>query len=170
VMAFDWEAGGAGLVTPVITDFTRKTQIMARYRMNDLLRLGDEACACGSPLQAVAEIVGRQDDVFRIGHPPVLVTPDILRNAVLDSDARIDDFRIVQTGASCIELSLPPASGPLLEAAGASLRAALARAGAGAVEIRLKSGVELPLEQKLRRVRCALKSSRADEGDGQAVE
>ncbi|MEO5755574.1 MAG: CoF synthetase, partial [Mesorhizobium sp.] len=36
---FEFEPAGDGLVTPLVTAFRRQTQIMARYRMNDLLRL-----------------------------------------------------------------------------------------------------------------------------------
>ena len=73
--------------------------------MNDLLRVQDQPCACGSPLQPVAEVVGRRDDVFWFGD--VMVTPDILRNAVLDTDARITDFRIQQTHEGRVILRLP---------------------------------------------------------------
>ncbi|QEE36051.1 CoF synthetase [Octadecabacter sp. SW4] len=98
---FEFEPVGDGLVSPVITAFRRRTQIMARYRINDLLRLSDTPCPCGSPLQGVAEIVGRMDDVFRFDGG-VIVTPDVLRNAVLDADRRIDDFRLVQRGRQVI--------------------------------------------------------------------
>ncbi|TIU20141.1 MAG: CoF synthetase, partial [Mesorhizobium sp.] len=66
---FEFEPAGEGLVTPLVTAFRRQTQIMARYRMNDLLRLSDQPCRCGSPLRCVDEIVGRIDDVFRLASP-----------------------------------------------------------------------------------------------------
>ena len=160
VVAFEWEhpPGSSELVAPIITDFTRSTQIMARYRMNDLLRLSPTLCPCGSPLQAVASVEGRQDDVFHLkgglGQGLVLVTPDVARNAVIDADRRIQDFRIVQTGPDQIELSLDIALAPeAVSAAAASLSAALAKVGATHVDIRLKAGLDIPLDQKLRRVR-----------------
>ncbi len=105
---FEFEPVGDGLVTPIITAFARQTQIMARYRMNDLLHLSEEPCPCGSPLQGVAEIVGRMDDVFKFytSKGEVLITPDILRNAVVDADRKIEDFRILQTGKTQVELVL----------------------------------------------------------------
>ena len=162
VVAFEWApVGGApGLASPIITDFTRRTQIMARYRMNDLLRLSETGCRCGSPLQAVAAVEGRQDDVFhlcrRSGAGLVLVTPDVVRNAVVDADRRIQDFRVVQTGAGAIDLALD-SDLPLeaASAASASLRSALAAAGAAEIEITLKRGWESPMDRKLRRVRRA---------------
>ena len=91
---FEFEPAGGGLVTPLITAFRRRTQIMARYQMNDLLRLSETPCRCGSPLRAVDEVVGRMDDVFRLpsAQGDILVTPDTVRNAVLKVDRRIDDF------------------------------------------------------------------------------
>lgn len=162
VVAFEWSPveGSPDLATPIVTDFTRRTQIMARYRMNDLLRLNGKPCACGSPLQAVVAVEGRQDDVFhlcgRSGGKAIVVTPDVVRNAVVDADRRIQDFRVVQTGADTIELALDPGLAPdAAWAASASLRTALAQAGAAEVEIELKSGWESPMEHKLRRVQCA---------------
>lgn len=153
-VAFEWEAvAGSALVTPIVTDFTRRTQLMARYRMNDLLELSDAPCPCGSPLLRVARIEGRQDDVFvlpaRDGGTR-MVTPDVLRNAVVDSDRRIDDFRIVQTGAARIEVGLPDALD--LAPTAAALRALFDRMGIGAVEI-ARGTIDVPYDRKLRRVR-----------------
>ena len=155
VVAFEFEQQpGSDLVIPIVTDFTRKIQIMARYRMNDLLRLSTQPCRCGSPLQAVDYVAGRQDDVFHLGPAMALITPDILRNAVIDADRRIDDFRIVQTGRDRIELylgaTLPPEVGV---AACANLATTLRQAGVAGVEIELTIGIDMPSEQKLRRVR-----------------
>ena len=82
--AFRAGARGRGPRLPIVTDITRTTQIMARYRMNDLLRLGPD-CPCGSPLQPLAAVEGRCDDAFLIEGPDgagagvVTVTPDVLR-------------------------------------------------------------------------------------------
>ena len=114
VVHFEFEpvAGAADLVVPIVTDFTRQAQVMARYRMNDILRLDNKRCPCGSALQAVSEVIGRRDDVFLLPNrdpagSPVLLTPDVLRNAVLAPDRAIDDFRIRQTGENRIEVVLP---------------------------------------------------------------
>lgn len=160
LVAFEWVPvdASSGLVTPVVTDFTRRTQIMARYRMNDLLRLREAPCRCGSPLQAVASVEGRQDDMFhlctRSGARPILVTPDVVRNAVVDADRRIQDFRVIQTGAGAIDLALEPTlAADAATMAAACLRRALEEAGVADVAITLKSGWESPMDRKLRRVR-----------------
>ena len=83
-----------------------------------------------------------------------MVTPDVARNAVVDADRRILDFRIVQVGASAIELSLVRGLAPeAAQAAVSALARAMAKAGAAAPEIIIKSGVDVPLDRKLRRVR-----------------
>ncbi len=87
-MHFSFEEKAGGLSLPIISDFSRKTQIMARYRLNDLLRLSAEPCSCGSPLQVVDEVVGREDDIFYLqgdDGPLVALTPDILRNTIVDA-------------------------------------------------------------------------------------
>lgn len=158
-MVIEWQAGpeGSGLHTPVITDVSRTTQIMVRYRMNDLVRLGEGACACGSPLQVIDEVVGRMDDVFVLGDGPhpVSVTPDVLRNAVLDADARIEDFRLRQTGAERVALTLPMGLQAALPGAVAAVQAALVRAGASAYVTGTTGPMPVEGGRKLRRVeRC----------------
>ncbi|MEJ8560528.1 CoF synthetase [Yoonia sp. GPGPB17] len=88
----------------IISDFSREVQIMARYRMNDLIRLGPP-CACGLPHRTVAQVVGRADDCFHL--PGGMITPDVMRNAVVDADRKITDYRIVQTDAATIEITIP---------------------------------------------------------------
>ena len=152
VVAFEWERVGE-LVAPIVTDFTRRTQAMARYRMNDLLRLSDERCPCGSAFQAVTAVEGRRDDMLLLGG--VAVTPDVLRNALLDADRRIDDFRIVQTGAAEIAVALPPGADG--EAVRRALAAVLDRIGARA-SIAVTYGIPPTDATKLRRVRRDYKS------------
>jgi putative adenylate-forming enzyme len=160
IVAFEWGdvPGAPELAVPIVTDFTRSTQIVARYRMNDLVRRSDAPCACGSPLQAVASVEGRQDDVFLLrggsAGGQVMVTPDVIRNAVVDADRRILDFRVVQTHADRVELTLAADAGPdVASAAVASLGHALAKTGAGPTGIDMRLGIEVPLDRKLRRVR-----------------
>ncbi|MHC5308428.1 F390 synthetase-related protein [Bartonella sp. LJL80] len=112
VMHFSLEKEGSnGLVSPVITDFSRNTQIMARYRLNDLLRMDEQPCPCGSPYMLVSEIVGRKDDSFQLqceDGKVVILTPDILRNAIIDSSPQITDFRLLHRADGTVELQLPP--------------------------------------------------------------
>jgi putative adenylate-forming enzyme len=158
VVHFEWQtvAEGSQLLTPVITDFTRQAQAMIRYRMNDLLALHAERCPCGSPLQPVRSIEGRRDDVFWLQSEVAwkLVTPDVVRNAIVDASPAISDFRAVQTGPCHIKVALPldlP-----VELDGVVTRALRSRLGpfaVGAVQINVVRGIEPPTDRKLRRVR-----------------
>lgn len=149
---FEWRPSGeTGLMTPLVTDFTRRVQVMARYRMNDLLLLADTPCACGSPLQPVARIEGRQDDVFELAGR--MVTPDVLRNAVVDADRRILDYRVLQTGPAAVEVHLDPALPEESERlVTASLQTLFTRLGVEA-SIAFHRGLAVDYDRKLRRIR-----------------
>lgn len=153
-VAFEWEPEGE-LVKPVITDFTRRTQLMIRYRMNDLLRLSAQACACGSPLQAVSEVAGRCDDTFRLagaGEKSILVTPDLIRNAVVGASRKITDFRAVQVASGGVLLTLPPGLDHELVPARDALAALFLRLGASPEILAATAPLPAPQGGKLRRV------------------
>jgi putative adenylate-forming enzyme len=146
------------LVKPIVTDFTRRTQVTARYRMDDILRLDRKRCACGSALQAVTEIIGRSDDVFQVPHqdtslPSVMLTPDILRNAVLAADPSIDDFRIRQIEQNRIEVVLPlHVSGAVGELARQAVTRACARVLTSPEVTLRREPLPVRTDMKLRRV------------------
>lgn len=157
---FEFEPAEGGLVTPLVTSFRRRFQIMARYRMNDLLRLSNAPCRCGSPLQAVDEVVGRMDDVFTLDRADgsrLLVTPDVMRNAVLDAARDITDFRILQEGRNAVTLVLHP--GLATASAEAALRAlshVFAQRGLNAALSLRRETMAFEPHRKLRRVECRL--------------
>jgi len=158
IMHFELEPVGEDLVSPIITDFSRRTQVMLRYRMNDLLRLSSMSCPCGNPCQVVSEIVGRADDCFRFQQHgrSVMITPDVMRNAILDADRSIHDFRLTQESGSEVSLTLPlEVSQSGLEAAAADLARTFEQRG---LEVHLRThraGLPLETDRKLRRVRVA---------------
>ena len=85
--------------TPIVTDLWRRTQPIVRYRLNDVLRLDDEPCACGSDWQVIRTIEGRRDDVCWFerrdgGTRPFF--PDTLRRAILLASPAIADYALVQ--------------------------------------------------------------------------
>jgi len=154
---FEFEPVGDGLVSPLITSFRRETQIMARYRMNDLLRLSETPCTCGSPLRVVREVVGRRDDCFEISG--LLITPDAVRNAVVKSDPRITDYRVVRSGDLVIQLVLPP---DLPDEAAARALAALrdyfSGRGLALGVVLLREALDFDPSRKLRRVENRVKA------------
>lgn len=165
VMHFEFEPGpdGSGLVNPVISDFSRRTQIMARYRMNDLLRLSPHACPCGSPLQVVEEVAGRADDMLEfpsVQQGNVVVTPDVIRNAILDANRDIRDFRAEQVDENHLLVVLP--SGVPQQAADAvqmALQHLCSRLAIAPI-ITIEQRMLTPPLEKLRRVRRNLSQPR----------
>jgi putative adenylate-forming enzyme len=150
---FEFETEG-GLRVPVVTDFTRRAQAMIRYRMNDLLEL-DETCGCGSPLRAVKRIAGRMDDVLEFmsgAGGEVRVTPDVLRNLIVDSDASITDFRAEQTGPAALRVRVNQDAREGAEAGCRRALEAYANRLGLTLSIETGRGIETPLDAKLRRV------------------
>jgi putative adenylate-forming enzyme len=87
--------------TPIVTDFTRRTQMIVRYRLNDILRVREEPCPCGRITRALAAIDGRLDDVLwlpacasRSQWMPLF--PDAVRHAIAQVGRGVRDYRIEQ--------------------------------------------------------------------------
>ena len=87
---------------PIITDFTRKSQPVIRYRMSDVLKIKEIPCACGSQFLAIEKILGRDDDVLWIQGKRIF--PDVLcRKIALATDA-FSRYEIIQTAESEIQI------------------------------------------------------------------
>ena len=91
--------------------------------------------------------------VFNTGGEPIYFTPDVLRNAVLDADRSIDDFRILRVAENRIELILPDRFEPeIVQKSKAALERLLhARCEDIAVSVRVAQLSPDP-HRKLRRV------------------
>jgi putative adenylate-forming enzyme len=111
LMHFEFEEMSDGLVNPIITDFTRHSMLMLRYRMNDALRLSNQPCTCGSPFKVVDEIIGRKHDAFvcerAFGPGVTIVQPDRIRTWFLDLAPCLDDWSIEQVSLRDAVLYLP---------------------------------------------------------------
>jgi putative adenylate-forming enzyme len=95
---------------PIITDFTRTTQPIIRYRLNDLLTECENACPCGSIFTAIETIEGRCDDLFifpSVDDPTknITVFPDFITRAILSSSAEIEEYKAIQHTNNHIEIS-----------------------------------------------------------------
>jgi len=86
--------------SPIITDFTRSTQPIVRYYLNDILIEKEGACPCGNVCTAIESIEGRCDDVFYfqsiINESLVPVFPDYLRRAIIIGSDRVGKYQVVQ--------------------------------------------------------------------------
>jgi len=119
----DWLDVARTRFSPIITDFSRNTQPIVRYRLDDVLRVREAPCLCGRHSLALEAIEGRCDDILWFPgandgmQRPVF--PDIVRHAFLVADLP-GDYRVVQDG-SILSLSCSDPS----DAAHATMQSAL---------------------------------------------
>ncbi len=112
----DWIDPGKTRYCPIITDFSRETQPIVRYRLDDVLADDPRPCACGNPERVIARIEGRADDILLFerdtGGPVGQLMPDFVARAVAGARAQgnqrtaVDDFRVVQTGSDALTIRL----------------------------------------------------------------
>ena len=96
---------------PIITDFTRTSQPMIRYRLNDILTIRKDPCPCGSVFQALESIEGRADDLIYFealnkAKVRIAVFPDFLRRAVIQAHPAVEEYLIRQTQPNTLAVSL----------------------------------------------------------------
>lgn len=97
------------IVQIIITDFTRQTMPMIRYKMEDLLELEDNPCSCGNKNILVNRIIGRKEDCLRFKNDQgkiIWLFPDVIRQWIVRSDSGIKNFRVTQTDDYILELEL----------------------------------------------------------------
>lgn len=102
---------------PVITDFSRHTQPIVRYRLDDVLLARRTPCPCGSPLRAIERIEGRCDDMLQLpglNGQPVTVFADVLARALAQSLPLEADYQLEQLDARTLRLMLAPHDPQLL--------------------------------------------------------
>ncbi|EOC3068737.1 CoF synthetase [Cronobacter malonaticus] len=92
---------------PIITDFTRTTQPIVRYRLDDVLTVRETPCACGDPSLALAHIEGRQDDQLLLpdgqgGERAIF--GDLCNRALARVLPFTADYRLIQHGAERLTL------------------------------------------------------------------
>jgi putative adenylate-forming enzyme len=99
----EWIDDGSPVPTrfhPIVTDFSRTTQLVVRHRLDDVLRVSEARCPCGHPTRVIAAIEGRADDVLSLraaGGGVARVFPDVVRRA-LALVGGLGDYRLEQHG------------------------------------------------------------------------
>lgn len=143
--------------TPIVTDFTRSTQPIVRYRLDDVLIKQAHPCACGNAAMAIARIEGRRDDSLllpnRQGQGQTLFA-DFCSRAIAHGLPLQADYRLTQTGTHHLHLSAD-CSLPALQACQAHLVAQFAHQGIDtqALQWTLSAGPIAPdYTQKRRRI------------------
>ncbi|WP_059412910.1 F390 synthetase-related protein [Cupriavidus basilensis] len=99
---------------PIITDFTRSTQPIVRYRLDDVLTVRHAACPCGNPARAIERIEGRCDDMLvlpGIDGVERTVFADVCARALAQALPMHADYRLIQTGSTSLALSVDAGPG-----------------------------------------------------------
>jgi len=99
----------AGKFVPIVTDFSRYTQPIVRYRLDDILTEAPP-CRCGSVYTAIQSIEGRCDDCFYLlsltGNDQLLpVFPDFISRAIMAAP-QVLAYHALQTSPQEIEIRL----------------------------------------------------------------
>jgi len=157
---------------PIITDFSRKTQPIVRYRLNDILTEAAEACSCGSPFTAIERIEGRCDDMLYLpaiagqrGLMPLF--PDFVSRAIIAALPEAEEYRVIQHGPDKLEIELQLTSASDRGDAERTVTDAIAelcqRSCCTMPTISFSPYSRMPAERKLRRVerRFSLEHSQA---------
>jgi putative adenylate-forming enzyme len=146
---------------PIVTDFTRETQVIVRYRLDDVLRLAEGACPCGRVSLALAAIDGRRDAILhlpeahaRAGGERRAVFPDLVRRAMMLAGDHVRDYRIISTDTGLIvRLSAPGTDGRAATAVRAELMTLFAQQGVEPPAIAFLPWQEDPPGDKCCRIR-----------------
>lgn len=93
---------------PIITDFTRTTQPIVRYRLNDVLVAKETPCRCGRVTQALDAVEGRCDDMLHLPakHGGTIPTfADALSRVIAQVLPLQADYRLTQLDGDTLEFA-----------------------------------------------------------------
>ncbi len=149
--------------TPLITDFTRRTQAFVRYRLDDILVNDPTPCPCGRITRVLKSIEGRHDDVLwltsRTDDSTITpIFPDLIRRAFMLAISDISDYYVRQTGDEwqvAIEKENLPAN--IVLSLQQQIHALATGAGCKPPAITLEAWTEPTLIEKRRRIQCLMK-------------
>jgi phenylacetate-coenzyme A ligase PaaK-like adenylate-forming protein len=100
---------GTTSASVLLTNLANRVQPLIRYDLGDSVTFSPRPCACGSPFPAI-QVEGRRDDILSLRSPrkrPVQLLPMGLAT-VIEEEALVHRFQVVQTGADCLEVRLEP--------------------------------------------------------------
>ena len=128
----------------LLTNLANHVQPLIRYELEDRVTIAPARCACGCAMPVI-EVVGRSDDVLRLGtgsEAGPALSPMAL-TTVLEDAAGLVDFQLLQIGPRHLELRCPhdaPCDLRALRRGRAVLLDYLHAQQSGAVEVTLRSG------------------------------
>jgi phenylacetate-coenzyme A ligase PaaK-like adenylate-forming protein len=148
-------AAGTASHTTLLTNLANRAQPLIRYDLGDSITVLPGTCPCGSQMPVI-EVQGRSDDVVSLLRPDgsrVKLMPLALAT-VLEDDALVNEFQLLQTGPRRLALRLGPGERARAEAARSALRAYLQRLELAGVRVDIDPAPPQrePRSGKLRRV------------------
>ena len=156
----------------LLTNLANRAQPLIRYDIGDSITVLPERCACGSALPAI-EVQGRCDDVLTLSgtQGEVVKLMPLALATVLEDDARVNDFQLVQVGPRRLVLRLGGPDRERADAARAALRAHLRRLGLPAprVDVDPSPPARDLVSGKLRRIVNAVREGRPADGPAAAL-
>jgi phenylacetate-coenzyme A ligase PaaK-like adenylate-forming protein len=141
-------AGEVGATT-LLTNLANQLQPLIRYDLGDRIRFDVEPCPCGSPLPSL-EVQGRCDETIVLhgaGDRPVHLLPLAL-TTVLEEQALLYDFQLVQQDARTLVLRVPDSQGlgaAAIERGCSALRRFVSQQGAQGVRVAGEPGCAITL-------------------------
>ena len=134
----------------LVTNLANRVQPVIRYDLGDRIRIGTEACSCGSPLPTVT-VQGRTDDVLSFESntgAPVTVLP-LAIGTLVEGIPGVHRFQLIQTGRTALTVRLELEPGAEMEVVRAAVdkRVQQFLSEQGAVHIQLVHDAR-PLEQQ----------------------
>ena len=157
----DWLDEEHTRFAPIITDFTRSSQLMVSYRLDDVLQLAaSQTCACGSHTLIIDKIEGRCDDVLnfkKLNGDVLAVFPDAISRGILLVDG-IQDFRVVQVNEMQVNITYTASNSVVSHqnAIQQAVQQALIRAGTDIQNLKINvtqvDAFEINLMHKRRRI------------------
>lgn len=93
---------------PIITDFSRQSQPVVKYRLDDVLIEKSALCACGSQRMAIEAIIGRDDDIllFKKGDKQIKLYPDLIARRITLMSDTFHKYQVKQVDLATIEIAI----------------------------------------------------------------
>jgi putative adenylate-forming enzyme len=92
------------LFHPIITDFSRQSQPVVKYKLNDILQIKKDRCSCGSKLMAIEKIIGREDDVLIFSGKKIY--PDLISRRIALKTDIFYKYSITQYGPMELKIGI----------------------------------------------------------------
>ncbi|AUZ04904.2 putative adenylate synthase [Vitreoscilla sp. C1] len=143
---------------PIITDFSRTTQPIVRYRLDDILHNDPRPCPCGQVTRVISQIEGRLNDVLalpKVGGGVVSVFADALERIMAQNLPLVCDYQLTQTSDNNVFLAAEVVDMLALNRLQDALKVFLQQQGVNVAALQWQLSLtlpDIPMSQKRRRI------------------